>query len=654
MCWNLFKLLPPTKAVCEGHVAPIDVVWSIYSQEKSNYVVVGSRGSGKTTCVALLQVLFSLTYPEIEVCNTAAALHQARRCYEAVKDFLFHPKGELGKKIIPPYVDEKWSTMWQTKVATGSSIFITSLTEKGTNAPHPQKLFIDEVDLVENRRPVEEALSMPQSKGEATRQIVFLSSWKRKGGLVSYLLDNYSQDPDSMVAFWCVFEAMQPIPDHSMCEQVIRRLADGTEISFAQVCKGRSHKSRGFLNYRDVLRAFMDMEEHYFKSQWLSEEPLGGLNVFYISQKSLLNRWDPAKYRGCPIYAGVDYGWSAPSTVILAQVVPKVGVIVFEEHALIGMSTSQLAQYCHENIEKRLQQRGLHVSVWVVDPRAHHLLMDDFSKRYLITVAPFPEKGIYTPGKHEKLSRVTIVNNMLTVDPETGLPRLFFVAERARTLLKQMNDLSYAVDSEGNPTDKIPDGNDDFVDALLYLCTYLDKIGLGEVLADVVDPEKVGETALKEVREQLGEGTTFDEIFGSPEEVTNENEQRELLRELIRERIKSVLAAAVRSGTVNPQYTPDMEEELVKRTENIISSEMTSKEATERLVNEDIPPELEKKLIEETVRVLDRMSISVVPTPWEAVLSEISLYDMLLGYYLGEDLGSPFGRGGTGFNPFGW
>ncbi|MEM2266149.1 MAG: hypothetical protein QW687_04880 [Candidatus Hadarchaeales archaeon] len=651
MCWNLFRLLPPTAAVCEGHSAPLDIVWSIYNQEKSNYVIVGSRGSGKTTCVALLQVLFSLTFPEIEVCNTAAILRQAQRCYEIVKNLLFHPKGKIGMKVIPPYVDEKWSTMWQTRVATGSTIFITSLTEKGVNAPHPQKLFVDEVDLVDNKKPLEEALSMPQTKGDAIRQIVFLSSWKRKGGLISMLIDNYKNDPASAIAFWCVFEAMSPIPDHSVCQSVVRKLADGTEVSFADICKGKAHKAKGFLNYQDVLRAFLDMDEHYFRSQWLSEEPLGGLNVFNVNPKSVIQSWDPTKFRGCPIFAGVDYGWSAPTAIVIAQVIPKVGVVVFEEHGMLGASVSQVAHYCLE-IEKKFRQRGLHITTWVIDPRAHHLLSDEFSKRYLMTAAPFPDKGVLTPAKHEKLSRVSLVNNLFTADFETGLPRIFFVQGKVPTLLKQLYDLSYAVDSEGNPTDKIPDGNDDFVDALLYLVSYLDKLGYGEVLGDVVNPDEVAARAYEEIQRQLD--LSKDNEFGvSPEELTgDENEQRELLRELIRERLSKVISLAAASGILPPSQNVELEEELVRVTEDKLLSEMTAKEATERLVNDNLPPEVERQLIKETVRKLDRLAISPLSVPYSSVFPEAAIYDLMMFYLLGGDEGNPFLPPG-GLSPFG-
>src|SRR5258706_16246765 len=71
----------PRKAVCQGHTAPMEVLWRLYSNQTRAALVVASRGSGKTLLAALLHALFSSLRPNHEGLTVAAIKEQSRRTY---------------------------------------------------------------------------------------------------------------------------------------------------------------------------------------------------------------------------------------------------------------------------------------------------------------------------------------------------------------------------------------------------------------------------------------------------------------------------------------------------------------------------------------------------------------------------------------------
>lgn len=646
MLYNLFRLTLPPVAVCKGHSAPLDVMWNIYSQQYPTAVVVAARKSGKTMSIAALQVLFALTYNFLKSCDVAAVKRQAQMCYEYSRNMLFKPQGRFGNKVREYIIDE--GTKEEITLATGSQIFITTGTLEGVNAIHPNKLFIDELELINDWNIIQEALLTPCSEGEIQRQVTFISSWKFKGGMVDKVIEKYQGDKEVLFAYWCSFEAMQPVPDCSFCHNLKRKLSDGTEVSFAEFChedgycKGK--KAKGFMSLVDVRRNFLELEEAVFRTQWLTQKPQGaGLKVFYIRPSSLLSHYNPLLFREYPIFIGVDYG--KVTALVYCHLVPPGWVVVFDEKVLFNISPYELAQYCL-NEQRKLQSQGLQVEVWVIDPRSQYILQKEFTQAGLPNTSPI----VHSPQQSEKKMRVSIVNSFLVPSGDLGLPRLYFSVHKVPILLKQMEDMSYKTSPDGIPLDEIPDGNDHCVDALLYAISQIYNLDRHTEVALIGrergDTQKVIAYILDQIQPEEGVDPTGGELYNT-DALPPQDREKEILDRLssyLNQITPQILQRVAREhagrGTPHQVVEKAVDEAREVLTDWVRQNqELFSKGEADVILSalENMPPELEQKLLEISVRALDKAMMSptspfgMPPTDPIVALYEQLIYDLLTG-----------------------
>ena len=649
MLYNLFGFLPPSVSVCPGHSAPLDVLWDIYAQLHNTYVIAAARKSGKTMSIAALQVLFALTYERLDSCDVAATRQQSSVCYEHSRSFLFNPQGPKGKFIIPKFIIDM-GTKEEIMLRTGSRIYIRTGNLSGVNAIHPHKLFLDEVELMEGWHVIQEALLAPITQGDKIRQVVFISSWKVRGGLLEKAMETYKKDPLARIAIWCSFEAMQPIHDCSFCHNLKRTLSDGTEVTFAEFCKNpdgtcKGKRARGFMSLIDVRNNFLELEEDYFRAQWLSERPQSsGLKVFYIHPQSKLRRF--ALLPNYPVYAGLDYG--RISALVLCQVLPTGHIVFFEEHIWYNLSPSQIVSMCKE-IDKRLRQRfQTKIDTLVVDPRNYYIFSREFANSGLNAISPWSPTASYNS---EKRARVAIVNNYLVPDYETGLPRMLFVANQTPNLLKQMEEMHYKMNSDGLPTEDLPDRNDHCSDAMLYVTSHLYYAGIPQSVEAQSRLRPEYDAILRFLQANVetyesDDAVVKDEIMGVPisELGRGEAERQQLVKEAVRRFISATVRhTAQQLGISAPQAAlQEIEEKAYQTVEDYISSARSEQDLTDLVYK--MPKELEEKLLQEMVRQLDALQMRTRMPYWELAFPVEMLYDDLM-----RGLG---GFGGMGFSPW--
>lgn len=660
MLYNLFGLTFPPVAVCKGHSAPLTVLWQIYNQEYPTAIIVAARKSGKTLGIASLQVLFALTYKFLRSCDVAATKKQASVCYEHSRDLLFYPQGKFGHLVTQYIVGE--GTKEEITLATGSTIAITTGSLEGVNAIHPHKLFIDEVELG-SWDVIQEAMLAPVSEGEIKRQIAFISSWKFRGGIVDKLLELYKNDAETLKAFWCSFEAMQPVHDCSFCYSLKRVLPDGRTVTFADFahedgeCKAR--KARGFMSLSDVKRNFLELEEPVFRAQWLTQQPQGsGLSVFYFYDSSRLKNYTPIA--GLPVVIGVDFG--RISALIYAQVVPPGWIVVFNEEILYNLSPHEIAGHCL-NRERELRAHGIPVEGWVIDPRSFYILQKEFANLGLNAVTPWTPTASYGT---EKKNRVNIVNSFLVPSGDLGLPRLYVVESRAPALIKQLSEMTYKIGKDGLPTDELPDRDDHSADALLYVVSYIYGMDMHEEIGATARDmaHKVITTILDQIAPEQGEDPTKGELFELPSvENNHEAEIISAVQEYINAVTDSVVKKVAADAKIRANPTDiarqvlDESKEMLETWLNEHRDLLTQKQiaAIEDLVY-NMPPEVERKLLEISVRNLDKAMMQpriFTPTsnPIANLYEQVLMDTLALSDY-------PFtewieGLGGMGFPPVG-
>lgn len=527
-------------AVCSGHQAPLDAVWDIYSGNVRNAVIVGSRMSGKTSIIAFLHSAFALTYEGCESVSVAARKDQAKYCYDYVRRMLYyHP---LFQKYTPPPQTPNHSSE-RLILHTGSIIRILPATEKGLNAPHPHKVFFDEVDLIDWYI-IQQGLSMAKSdeaKGIVGQQ-VFASSWKRSFGPLARIVKAFTGGVDwngnavdfvgGKVYRWCVFDVMKRCESPSWCEEckrITKKLSSGEEISFYDICQGRGLHADGFLPRHEAIMRFIQMDEAIFRSEWLSDEPAPAYAVFNIPPTSYLTDWDIDNFPDAGIVVGVDVGTSSPTVFLLIQVLPSGIAIVFDEIRRYGLSISGIV----EEARRILEKYGSRIIAFVLDPRATLVLKEMQSLRIKVVPAPFLYSNT-AARQQEKINRIRLIQAALDVSV-LGIPRLYFVSHKCELLLREMKEYAFETDPEGNPTDKLPDGYDDGIDALAYAFSFMEVSGL--IRRDVpLEFIKKDFEVVKRYISQQGDGVKLDE---QPRDVTSDQDPLyRRLRQIIDEQMR--------------------------------------------------------------------------------------------------------------------
>jgi hypothetical protein len=141
----------PRVAATPDTNAPFEWFADLFFARVTSALVMGSRGSGKSFCAALLNFSLCYWYPEIECMSVGAIEIQAKRVYDHVKSFQDKAEDRLQNDIV------KDSLISRTSYKNGSKYEIVTSSRSAVNGPHcspPDELIlttdgykrIDEID----------------------------------------------------------------------------------------------------------------------------------------------------------------------------------------------------------------------------------------------------------------------------------------------------------------------------------------------------------------------------------------------------------------------------------------------------------------------------------------------------------------------------
>lgn len=552
----------PWRAVCEGHCAPLDAAWDIYSGKVDRAIIIGSRGSGKTTTLAMLHALFALTQPGCQSASIAPERQQSARCYDAFR------KSVLNNPLLQQYVVR--TTQHHTRLANDSEVYLLTATIKGVNSAHPSKVFFDEVELFDFAI-LQEALNMAISRGDIKAQNIFTSTWKAPRGPLKRLVEDIGKETaitDGLYV-WCVFEVIRgsDCDDCSLCKRVSKTLPSGEVITFADLCRGRARNATGFLPVKDALKKFIELDYPTFKAQWLSQEPTPVYAVFELHDYNILSQWNPfeaARRFQTVIYCAIDVGYSAPTVALFAQILPSGTCIVFDEVRAVGQTFRDTIM---QHILPRVKRYGVHQCI--VDPHSPQSVQELLSVGIPAIAAPL---SITT---RDKLTRIGMIRSALT--PVGGIPSLL-ITKQCKELLDEMISMEFKTDATGTPTDKLPDKHDDGVDALSYLYAYLYEMGATDISLEQMLAYRQAESEL--IKRYM--------LSGNEGQLQSEH-VLDILGEEKAAKERPVLSnavAALSSNPLNPQPLGAMQSqanyEYVREVEEIESREDLSDEEKEK------------------------------------------------------------------------
>lgn len=373
-----FRLDIPRVAVCHDHCAPFDFIADYIFDRIDFGVVVANRSGGKTLDFGVLDTLMAYFKDETEIATVGAIQFQAQKGYEYFKDF---------SAAFPFVHNLKSTTMNKTDLANGSKVQILTGTMSGVNSPHPQLVFLDEIDLM-IWQILQQALSMAQSKKGVKAKTILTSTRKFANGPMQRMLDE-AKERSAKVYMWCIWEVVEPLPvDDPEKLKVIHDLF-GTELPeglekkrwLEPNLKGEMvEQTSGYYFWDDVITKYKTLDDDTWQTEWVCSRPgLKGVvyGDSYTDDNNMLIDWTPVG-KGGMIYLFEDFGFGEghPDVVLFAWVPNTMDrIVIFDELYMDHMGTEEI----WTAVEDKLQGYNLtlpnkftgnkgSIKGWVPDP----------------------------------------------------------------------------------------------------------------------------------------------------------------------------------------------------------------------------------------------------------------------------------------------
>lgn len=173
---------------------PIEAMWRIYelmktgeSEDIPQVSMLASRDSYKTLGASAIEVLCMLHF-RISIAHMAAISSQSEKAIQYVNNFFRRLKPYLEANGWKNISDNKKMVRWLTDEGEDVYLRIVIATIAGANSEHVPMLFIDEVDVVQDPRALNEAKMIPSTYKNYFPLTVYLSTRKFAGGLMEKTL----------------------------------------------------------------------------------------------------------------------------------------------------------------------------------------------------------------------------------------------------------------------------------------------------------------------------------------------------------------------------------------------------------------------------------------------------------------------------------
>ncbi|MBU0517256.1 MAG: hypothetical protein KJ621_21075, partial [Proteobacteria bacterium] len=237
------------------------------------------------------------------------------------------------------------------------------------NAPHPQKAFLDEVELVE--WPIfQEFLNMVHSKEGIQAQNILTSTRKWLYGTVQRILD----EGNFKHYIWCIFEVAKKCekPTCAECMIITKGSQDNdTPRTFESVCKQRMRRSDGFISFGDIINRFLTLDRDTFEAQQECLKP---------GREGLVHKWfDEQKYikslpynPDLPLYETIDWGGTNPFVCLWIQETHEPKILEIDELYIANIAPSTFA----DMVKARRQLMGYRVNETFGDPTGKDCILE--------------------------------------------------------------------------------------------------------------------------------------------------------------------------------------------------------------------------------------------------------------------------------------
>jgi len=287
------------KNICDFHQTPWDFIWESYKidlpdykeSSSKNIVALGPREGFKTLSEAKLIVSELLLKPNCETICMGAIREQSEKCFSYVRRYLKNSivmESGILDKMLKRLITLRNGSKYHQVVATVES----------TNGQHPQKLRIDECELIE-QDVITEARMMPSGNETNDAHIAYISTRKFVDGTMQKLLERTGKDAYKFIS-WCYKEVSEPCPEwrrgkdrkiynvediHNPGETIIiEAYSKCGECPLLPSCRGDLAKSTGSIPIEDSINKFLTTDRTTWIAQKECLEP--------VRQNKFFPEWD--------------------------------------------------------------------------------------------------------------------------------------------------------------------------------------------------------------------------------------------------------------------------------------------------------------------------------------------------------------------------
>ena len=480
-------------------------------------IYVAGRGSGKTLSVSLAQLFAVIHGQRDVVHVGAIQAQAKRAydyingylMRDRVKGIVDPPKTPEGQKILVKNTMERSSFKVDGEICT---IEIIPCTIKSTNGPHVSFVTVDEVDTIsgEGLKAYKEISGMLDTKRGRKPIRVNISTRKSRYGLMEQQITS-AEKMGKIVRRWTALEFTERCPDsrsgleptlyyvntedntvlspenwHKVHDQKkkeyepVQALDKCVKCPLLAWCRGdaknQASKSTMLKSIDEINAKIMSEGSDWTSAQLFNLKPsVEGIVYKEFDERTHVKNWNEmwfiltgkpfpgecnhdifikkAHAMGCGFYAGIDWGWSNPNTIVVFCVDSRENVYVVKSD---GMTYVSRPAWMHHVKNKYHQQ--YRISLYFPD------LADPGDAVEMKKLGlPVPSNMV----KGEVMSGVNIIKKWLRV-PGTSEAKLFVAKEGNKPLIEEFHLYHFKTNSAGEITEDLDTEHDHWLDALRY------------------------------------------------------------------------------------------------------------------------------------------------------------------------------------------
>lgn len=212
--YRVFGVKIPTAKVCDRCISPFEAFAEAYFAEHPTVIWRASRGSGKTYLLALL-ALTELVTLHAFVALLGGSLEQSKRVHDYIAGKDPSAKGRFMEAAgAPKWLIDGASTQTQTNTVTGGKLVALTASETSVRGPHPQRLRMDEVDVMDRSiydAATGQAVPLRDMSGNLiiASNLVLSSTHQNAAGTFTYVMDQ-AREEGFPIRTWCWRETLSP------------------------------------------------------------------------------------------------------------------------------------------------------------------------------------------------------------------------------------------------------------------------------------------------------------------------------------------------------------------------------------------------------------------------------------------------------------